>query len=136
MAGRARTPPTRPHLNGHDIGTLLVGGSADYQARWLADERGVGTTLMLDPERELRRHTDLVKPPGWRMADPCGVAAYAKTLAHGFKPQAVSRDTVRSPAVLILDRAGDIQWRFEGTWIGHQIHQVEGWPWTALSEGR
>lgn len=109
----------RSELASAGIGTLAVGGSADYQAQWLAEERGVATTLLLDPTHVLRAHTDLLEPLGWRMADPRGAVAYARTLSHGFKPQAVTRDTVRSPAVLILDREGGVRWRFEGTRIGH-----------------
>jgi peroxiredoxin len=33
---------------------VAVGGSADYQARWLRHERGVKIPLLLDPAQRLR----------------------------------------------------------------------------------
>lgn len=101
------------------IGAAAVGGSADYQAVWLREQRGVNVPLLLDPSHEFRAAVEATRPLGWRMLDPRGATAYARSLAHGYRPQAVTHDTVRSPAVLVLDRTGTVRWRFVGTRIGH-----------------
>lgn len=101
------------------VGAAAVGGSADYQAVWLREERGVSIPLLLDPDREFRAAVDASRPLGWRMADPRGAAAYVRSLTHGYRPQSVTHDTVRSPAVVVLDSAGIVRWRFVGTRIGH-----------------
>lgn len=101
------------------VGAIAIGGSADYQAVWLKDEKGVGIPLLLDPEQQFRQHVDADKPLGWRMMDPRGAAAYARTLGSGYRPQAITRDTVRSPGVVVLDRTGRVRWRHIGTRIGH-----------------
>lgn len=100
------------------IGALAVGGSADYQAVWLQEARGVRMPLLLDPVRRFRKQVGAVKPLGWRMADPRGGAAYVRSLRHGLRPQAVTRDTVRSPGVVVLDRDGGVRWSYIGTRIG------------------
>lgn len=101
-----------------NLGALAIGGSADYQATWLQEERGVRMPLLLDPEHRFREQVEAVKPLGWRMADPRGMAAYARSLRHGFKPQAITRDTVRSPGVVILDQDGRVRWSYIGNRIG------------------
>lgn len=105
-------------LAGIGAGVAAVGGSADYQARWLQDEKGVTMPLLLDPDHELRQVVGAVKPLGLRMLNPRGAAAYARSMRHGFRPQAITRDTVRSPGVVVLDREGAVQWRHIGTRIG------------------
>lgn len=108
------------------VGAIAIGGSADYQAEWLQEERGVRIPLLLDPDQEFRRAVEADKPLGWRMADPRGAAAYARSLRHGYRPQGVTRDTVRSPGVLILDRNGSVLWRNIGKRIGDYppLHEV------------
>lgn len=108
----------RDQLADHGAGALAVGGSADYQAVWLQQEKAVGMPLLLDPEQGFRGYVDAEKPLGWRMADPRGAVAYARSLGHGFRPQSVTRDTVRSPGVVVLDRTGAVRWRHVGTRIG------------------
>lgn len=100
------------------VGAMAIGGSADYQAVWLREERGVRIPLLLDPEHVLRSHVDAVKPLGWRIADPREAAAYLRSLGAGYRPQAVTHDTVRSPGVVVLDRSGAVRWRHVGSRIG------------------
>lgn len=100
------------------VQVAAVGGSADYQARWLASERAVTMPLLLDPEQSLRAALDLGIPLGWRLLDPRGLASYATNLARGRRPQAITHDTVRSPAVVVLDPGLVPRWRFEGRRIG------------------
>jgi len=101
------------------IGALAIGGSADYQAVWLREDKGVRLPLLLDPEHRFREHVGAMKPLGWRLADPRGAAAYSKSLTHGFRPQTITRDSVRSPGVVVLDQSGAVRWRHIGTRIGH-----------------
>ncbi|ABL81156.1 MULTISPECIES: redoxin domain-containing protein [unclassified Nocardioides] len=101
------------------VGAIAIGGSADYQARWLREERGVRVSLLLDPEQRFRDHVGAADPLGWHLLDPRGAAAYTRSLARGFRPQHITRDTVRSPGVVVLDATGAVRWRHVGTRIGH-----------------
>ncbi len=101
-----------------DISVAAIGGSADYQARWLRDERGVSMPLLLDPSQGFRDAVGAARPLGMRMLNPKGAAAYARSLRNGFRPQKITRDTVRSPGVVILDRQGTVCWQYIGTRIG------------------
>jgi peroxiredoxin len=95
-----------------------VGGSADYQARWLRDERGVRIPLLLDPDHALRDVVGAAAPLGPRLADPRGLGSYARALARGNRPRRITRDTVRSPGVVILDRQLTVRWLHVGRRIG------------------
>lgn len=106
-------------LAGRGVGAIAIGGSADYQAAWLREERGVRLPLLLEPEHRFRDHVGALKPLGWRLADPRGAAAYTRSLVNGFRPQHITRDTVRSPGVVVLDQTGAVRWRHIGTRIGH-----------------
>ena len=54
----------------HGVSVAAVGGSADYQARWLRDEQGVGVPLFLDPDHQFRSAVGLDKRLGLRLLDP------------------------------------------------------------------
>lgn len=99
-------------------GAVAIGGSADYQARWLRDERGVRIPLLLDPEHGFREHVGAEARLGARLLDPRGAAAYTRSLRHGFRPQRITRDTTRSPGVVVVDRSGTVRWRYVGQRIG------------------
>lgn len=100
------------------IGAIAIGGSADYQATWLREEKDVRIPLYLDPDQALRPYVGAEKALGWRMADPRGAVAYARSLRHGYRPQKVTHDTVRSPGVIVLDQSGSVRWRHIGSRIG------------------
>lgn len=102
----------------HGILVAAVGGSADYQARWLRDERGVTMPLYLDVDHRFRRAVSAEEPLGHRLLDPRGALAYARSLTRGFRPQTITRDAVRSPGVVIFDRGLDVRWQHRGTRIG------------------
>ena len=59
-----------PSLSEHGVSVAAVGGSADYQARWLRDEQGVGVPLFLDPDHQFRSAVGLDKRLGLRLLDP------------------------------------------------------------------
>lgn len=105
-------------LAARGVGAVAVGGSADYQARWLREEKGVRLPLLLDPEHRLRDAVGAGRALGWRLADLRGATAYARSLRRGLRPQAVTRDTVRSPGVVVLDSRGAVIHRHVGRRIG------------------
>jgi len=96
---------------------LAVGGSADFQARYLHEERGVTMPLLLDDAQQLRDAVGIGNL-GFRLLDPRGFSSYGRALAHGYRPQRVTHDTIRAPGVVILDRHLTVRWRFEGRRIG------------------
>lgn len=105
-------------LSASGIGVAAVGGSADYQAQWLREEKGVAMPLLLDPEHRFREAVGAAQPLGVRMLNPRGAAAYVGSLRRGYRPQSITKDTVRSPGVVILDESGTVRWQHIGTRIG------------------
>lgn len=77
---------------------IAVGGSADYQARWLQQKRHVCMPLLLDPHHQLRDAVGF-GTLGARLLDPRGLSSYIHTLSSGLRPQRVTRDTVQAPGV-------------------------------------
>lgn len=108
----------RPDLEERGADAAAVGGSADYQAQWLHEERGVTMPLYVDPQHAFRAAVEMTRPLGWRLVNPRGVVSYVRSLARGFTPQKITRDTVRSPGVVIVDDARRIVWSHEGQRIG------------------
>ncbi len=96
---------------------VAVGGSADYQARWLRDEREVRTPLLLDPDQRLRDALQVGRI-GSRLLDPRGLASYGRAMRAGLRPQRITRDTVQAPGVVILDAQLNVRWRHVGKRIG------------------
>lgn len=115
-------------LAARDVGVAAVGGSADYQARWLRDVRGVGVPLFLDPGHRFRDAVSAGDRLGVKLLDPRGAAAYARSLWRGFRPQKVTRDTLQAPGVVILDRYLNVCWQHRGRRIGDYpaVHEVVG----------
>lgn len=108
----------RPQLAAGNADAAAVGGSADYQAQWLQEERGVTMPVYLDPEHAFREAVEMTRPLGWKLANPRGAAAYVRSLRHGYRPQKITKDTVRSPGVVIVDGRRQVVWRHEGARIG------------------
>lgn len=96
---------------------VAVGGSADYQARWLRDERGVRMPLLLDPDQRLLDALQVGRIGG-RLLDPRGLASYGRAMRAGLRPQRITRDTVQAPGVVILDAQLEVRWRHVGKRIG------------------
>lgn len=103
---------------GSGAAVAAVGGSADYQARWLQEERGVSMPIYLDPEQQFRAAVGAQKKIGLGLLNPKGAAAYTRSLRHGFRPQGITKDTVQTPGVVVLDRVGNVCWSYIGTRIG------------------
>lgn len=96
---------------------LAIGGSADYQARWLRDEKGVGMPLLLDPEQRFRDAVGVGRL-GARLLDPRGAPSYLRAMRHGYRPRAITKDTVQAPGVVVLDRRRQVVWKHVGQRIG------------------
>ncbi len=107
-----------PELAARGIRVAAVGGSADYQAQWLRDEKNVSIPLYLDPEHDFRTAVGAEKKLGLKLLKPAGAAAYARSLREGLRPQAITRDTLRSPGVVILDSTLTVRWQHIGERIG------------------
>ncbi|HZL04278.1 MAG TPA: AhpC/TSA family protein, partial [Coriobacteriia bacterium] len=107
-----------PALSGHGISVAAVGGSADYQARWFRDERGVTMPLYLDADHQFRNAVSAGERLGLKLLNPRGAAAYARSLRKGLRPQKITRDTVQAPGVVILDRYLNVCWQYRGQQIG------------------
>ncbi len=103
----------------HDLGAevVVIGGSADYQARWLADG-GITVPLLLDADHELRTAVGLSRLPWHRLLSPLGARNYLRSFGSGFRPMRITSDTVRSPGVVVLDAQRRPVWTYEGTVIG------------------
>jgi hypothetical protein len=104
-------------LAGLAAAPVAVGGSADYQARWLREDKGVRMPLLLDSEQRLRQAIGIGQLGG-RLLDPRGMASYVRALRHGYRPQAITKDAVQAPGVVLLDQSRVVVWKHEGQRIG------------------
>ena len=96
---------------------IAVGGSADYQARWLRDG-GVSMPLLLDPPGILRAWAGLGDLSGRQLLDPSGIRRYLGAVAAGVPPRRPTADVRRSPGVAILDADLALRWVHEGASLG------------------
>jgi peroxiredoxin len=96
---------------------IAVGGSADYQARWLRDT-GVRMPLLLDPDQRLRDAVGFGSLSGRQLMAPRGLRTYAAAVLSGIRPQRITGDVRRSPGVAILGARLDVRWTYEGTALG------------------
>jgi peroxiredoxin len=96
---------------------IAVGGSADYQARWLRDT-GVRMPLLLDPDQRLRDAVGFGSLSGRQLMAPRGLRTYAAAVLSGIRPQRITGDVRRSPGIAILDTSIEVRWTYEGTALG------------------
>lgn len=97
---------------------IAVGGSADYQARWLRDTKGVRMPILLDPAQHVRSLAELGNLSSRQLLSPRGGANYLRALRRGLRPQRVTRDTVRSPGVALFAPNLEVAWIYEGARLG------------------
>lgn len=101
------------------LGAIAVAGGADYQAKYLRDERDVTIPLLLDPDQGLRTAVDAMKPLTLGMIDPRSGIAYLKSMSRGYRQKDLPpKDAVRSPGVVVVDREGTVVWQHVGTYVG------------------
>lgn len=99
------------------VRAVAVGGSADYQARWL-QETGVTMPLLLDPAQRVRDLVGLENLSARQLLAPRGVRSYLGAVAAGVRPRRPTRDAMRSPGIAIADRAHVVRWVYRGTALG------------------
>lgn len=97
---------------------IAVGGSADFQARWLRDELEIGLPLLLDPEQHVRSLAHLGNLTARQLLSPRGAARYVDALRDGLRPQRITRDTVRAPGVAIFGPGFELLWTRAGVRLG------------------
>jgi len=97
---------------------VAVGGSADFQARWLRDAKGVTMPLLLDPEQSVRATAGVGNLTARQLAAVGGASNYVRSLLHGFRPQIPTGDAKRAPGVVVFDRGFDAVWVHRGTMLG------------------
>ncbi len=94
-----------------------MGGSADYQARDLA-EQGHPLPVLLDPEQILRSAVGFGDLSKLDMLRPEGVRNYWRSFRRGARQGRPTRDRERSPGVVILDSRQNPVWAREGRALG------------------
>jgi peroxiredoxin len=109
-AARPRFPP--------QARVVAVGGSADYQARWLRDTQHIDMPLLLDPHQRIRAIAELGDLTRRELMSPLGAANYVRAMRRGLRPQKITKDTVRSPGVAIFGPDLQVIWTYEGRMLG------------------
>jgi peroxiredoxin len=97
---------------------IAVGGSADYQARWLRDAKNVGMPLLLDGEQQVRSVAGVGDLTARQMSSIGGATNYVKSLLHGFRPQTPTADAKRAPGIVVFGAGFDVKWVHRGEMLG------------------
>lgn len=97
---------------------VAVGGSADFQAKWLRDDLGIQMPLLLDPDQHVRALAELGNFGVRQFASVKGGLNYVKAMRRGLRPQKITRDTVRSPGVAVFGPDLQVRWTYEGVRLG------------------
>lgn len=97
---------------------IAVGGSADYQARWLRDTKGVEMPLLLDPNQEVRAVAGVGDLSARQMSSLGGATNYVKSLVRGFRPQVPTADATKAPGIVIFDSEFNVTWVHHGEMLG------------------
>lgn len=101
-----------------DARVVAIGGSADYQARWLRDTKGVGMPLLLDPDQHVRSVAELGNMRARQFLSPRGALNYVRAMRRGLRPQKITKDTVRSPGIVVFGPHLEVRWTYEGKMLG------------------
>ena len=97
---------------------IAVGGSADYQARWLRDTKGVEMPLLLDPNQEVRAIADVGDLSPLQMSSFSGASIYLRSIVHGFRPQIPTSDATKAPGIVVFDSDFSVAWVHRGEMLG------------------
>ncbi len=102
------------------VGTrvIAVGGSADHQARWLRDTKGVEMPLLLDPDQEVRAVAGVGDLSARQMSSLGGASNYVKSLVRGFRPQVPTVDATKAPGIVVFDSEFNVTWVHHGEMLG------------------
>lgn len=101
-----------------DARVVAVGGSADYQAQWLRDEKGVTMPLLLDPDQHVRGLAQVGNLKGRQFLSAKGAANYARALRSGLRVQKPTKDATRAPGVALFGPDLSVTWTYEGKMLG------------------
>jgi peroxiredoxin len=97
---------------------IAVGGSADHQARWLRDTKGVEMPLLLDPDQEVRAVAGVGDLSARQMSSLGGATNYVKSLVRGFRPQVPTHDATKAPGIVVFDSELNVAWVHHGEMLG------------------
>jgi len=97
---------------------IAVGGSADYQARWLHETKGIDMPLLLDPEQRVRAVAGVGDLTARQMSSLSGAGNYVKSLFRGFRPQVPTADATKAPGVVVFAPDFSIRWVHRGEALG------------------
>ncbi|MEA2009655.1 MAG: hypothetical protein U9N78_03020, partial [Actinomycetota bacterium] len=97
---------------------IAVGGSADHQARWLRDTKGVNMPLLLDPNQEVRAVAGVGDLSAIQMSSLGGATNYVKSLVRGFRPQVPTADATKAPGIVVFDSEFNVVWVHHGERLG------------------
>ncbi len=106
-----------PELQALGARAVAIGGSADYQARWLL-ERGVKMPLLLDPEQRFREWAGMGDLSPRQAMSLTGMRNYVGAILAGYGLQRPTQDRQKSPGVVVLSGSLDLVWSYEGTALG------------------
>ena len=96
---------------------IAVGGSADYQARWLRDG-GIAIPLLLDPDQRFRERVGFGDLSGRQLLSFRSMRNYLSAILAGVRPKRPTADAKRSPGIAVFDAGLDLRWTHEGTALG------------------
>ena len=97
---------------------IAVGGSADYQARWLRDTKDVTMPLLLDPAHRVRALADLGDLTPRQLSRLGGWRNYLRAMRHGFRPQVPTVDARKAPGVVVFQSDFSVAWVHRGEMMG------------------
>jgi hypothetical protein len=97
---------------------VAVGGSADYQARWLREKKGVMLPMLLDGPQVIRTTLEISDLTTGEMSAARGWVSYGKAMASGFRPQRPTRDARRAPGVAVFGPDLELRWLHRGSALG------------------
>jgi hypothetical protein len=97
---------------------IAIGGSADYQARWLREKKGVGLPMLLDGPQVVRTTLEIADLTTGELRAGRGFANYGKAVLAGFRPQRPTKDARRAPGVAVFGPGLDLRWLYRGSALG------------------
>jgi hypothetical protein len=97
---------------------VAVGGSADYQARWLREKKGVELPMLLDSAQLIRTTLEIADLSTGEMSTGRGWVNYGKALLSRFRPQRPTRDALRAPGVAVFGPGLELRWLHRGSALG------------------
>ncbi len=97
---------------------IAVGGSADYQARWLREKKGVTLPMLLDASQVIRTALEIADLTTGELSSGRGWANYVKAMLSGYRPQKPTRDARRAPGVVVFGPDLELRWMHRGSALG------------------